>query len=85
MCKSCMTDIIGTMGDVILILKAAHHSIIPCVKCCLMGSQHRMITGCKVHNSHCCICSGGISPYYSIYNRSLVGFCGCFTSYIVIS
>ena len=38
---------------------------------------------CKVHNSHCCICSSGISPYYSIYNRSLVGFCGCFTSYIV--
>ena len=41
--------------------------------------------GCKVHNSHCCICSSGIFPYYSIYNGSLVGFCGCFTSYIVLA
>ena len=40
---------------------------------------------CKVHNSHCCICSSGIFPYYSIYNRSPVGFCGCFTSYIVLA
>ena len=40
--------------------------------------------GCKVHNSHCCICSSDIFPYYSIYNRSLIGFCGCFTSYIVL-
>ena len=40
---------------------------------------------CKVHNSHCCICKSGIFPYYSIYNRSLVGFCWCFTSYIVLA
>ena len=40
---------------------------------------------CKVHNSHCCICSSSISLCYSIYNRSLVGFCGCFTSYIVLA
>ena len=33
----------------------------------------------------CCICSSGIFPYYSIYNRSLVGFCWCFTSYIVLA
>ena len=40
---------------------------------------------CTVHNSHCCICSSGIFPSYSIYNRSLVGFCGCFSSYIVLA
>ena len=40
---------------------------------------------CKVHNFHCCICSGSVSLYYSIYNRSLVGFCGWFTSYIVLA
>ena len=26
-----------------------------------------------------------LSLLFSIYNRSLVGFCGCFTSYIVVS
>ena len=41
--------------------------------------------GCKVHNFHCCICSSGVSPLSSIYSRSLMGFYGWFTSYIVLA
>ena len=42
------TGWIETTWDVLLILKATRHGIIPCVMCCLLDSERRMITSGSV-------------------------------------